>query len=64
MTNVGATESPRSAGTGGAGAGAGTETEIVRGIRDEYAYGFSNSDEAENYFFKSGRGLSHEVVEA
>ncbi|MBA3428886.1 MAG: hypothetical protein H0U07_09980, partial [Actinobacteria bacterium] len=52
MTNVGATESPRSAGTGGAGAGAGTETEIVRGIRDEYAYGFSNSDEAENYFFK------------
>ena len=41
-----------------------SETEVVRGIRDEYQYGFSNSDEAENYFFKSGRGLSHEVVEA
>ncbi len=41
-----------------------SETEVVRGIRDEYQYGFSNSDEAENYFFKSGRGLSHEIVEA
>ena len=41
-----------------------SETEIVRGIRDEYQFGFKNSDEAENYFFKSGRGLSHEVVEA
>ena len=41
-----------------------SETEIVKGIRDEYQYGFSNPDEAENYFFKSGRGLSHEVVEA
>ena len=40
------------------------ETQVVKGIREEYAYGFSNSDEAENYFFKSGRGLSHEVVEA
>ena len=40
------------------------ETEVVRGIRDEYKYGFSNSDAAENYFFKSGRGLSHELVEA
>src|SRR5437764_512091 len=26
--------------------------------------GFSNPDEAKNYFFKSGRGLSHELVEA
>ena len=41
-----------------------SETEVVKGIRSEYQYGFSNSDEAENYFFKSGRGLSHELVEA
>jgi len=27
-------------------------------------YGFSNPDEAKDYFFKSGRGISHEVVEA
>ena len=27
-------------------------------------YGFSNPDEAEDYFFKSGRGLSHELVDA
>ena len=41
-----------------------SETEVVQGIRSEYKYGFSNSDEAENYFFKSGRGLSHEIVDA
>jgi len=41
-----------------------SETQVVAEIRSEYKYGFSNSDEAENYFFKSGRGLSHEVVEA
>jgi Fe-S cluster assembly protein SufB len=43
-----------------------TETEIVEGIGSDYAakYGFSNSDEAGDYFFKSGRGISHEVVEA
>jgi len=40
------------------------ETEVVRGIRSDYQYGFSNPDEAEDYFFKSGRGVSHEVVEA
>ena len=40
------------------------ETEVVKGIREEYKYGFSNSDEAKDYFFKSGRGISHEVVEA
>src|SRR5437763_2291797 len=40
------------------------ETEVVRGIRSEYKYGFSNPDEATDYFFKSGRGLSHEIVEA
>src|SRR5437588_6387236 len=40
------------------------ETEVVKGIREEYAYGFSNPDEAEDYFFKSGRGINHEVVEA
>src|SRR5437588_5616101 len=41
-----------------------TETETVKQIRDEYKYGFSNPDEAKDYFFKSGRGISHEVVEA
>ncbi len=41
-----------------------TETEIVKGIGSEYKYGFSNPDEAKDYFFKSGRGLSHELVEA
>ena len=41
-----------------------TENEIVREIGAEYQYGFSNPDEAENYFYKSGRGLSHELVEA
>src|SRR6478735_6493981 len=40
------------------------ETDIVRGIRSDYQYGFSNPDEAGDYFFKSGRGISHEVVEA
>src|SRR6201997_5245672 len=41
-----------------------TETDVVKGIRENYKYGFSNPDEAEAYFFKSGRGLSHELVEA
>src|SRR5213596_1730504 len=40
------------------------ETEVVKQIREEYRYGFSNPDEAEAYFYKSGRGISHEVVEA
>src|SRR5438128_3906789 len=38
-----------------------SESEIIREIRDEYAYGFSVK---EDYFFKSGRGLSHELVDA
>src|SRR6186997_909320 len=40
-----------------------TETEIVQGIGSDYQikYGFSV---AEDYFFKSGRGLSHELVDA
>src|SRR5438874_8596054 len=40
-----------------------TETEVVRGIGSDYEikYGF-HADE--NYFFKSGRGLSHELVDA
>src|SRR5712664_2621717 len=40
-----------------------TETEIVEGIGSDYAikYGFSVD---EDYFFKSGRGLSHELVDA
>src|SRR5215212_727754 len=41
-----------------------TETDVVKGIREEYQYGFSNPDEAKDYFFKSGRGLNHEIVEA
>ena len=43
-----------------------TENEIVQGIGSDYAtkYGFHNGDEAKDYFFKSGRGLSHELVEA
>ncbi len=40
------------------------ETDVVRGIRSEYKYGFSNPDDAKDYFYKSGRGISHEVVEA
>ncbi len=38
-----------------------SETDIIREIRDEYAYGFSVK---EDYFFKSGRGLSHELIDA
>ena len=43
-----------------------TENEIVQGIGSDYLtkYGFHNGDEAKDYFFKSGRGLSHELVEA
>src|SRR5512141_1581532 len=40
------------------------ETEVVQQIREEYKYGFSNADEAKDDFFKSGRGISHEVVDA
>ncbi len=40
-----------------------TETEVVQGIGNDYEikYGF-HADE--KYFFKSGRGLSHELVDA
>ena len=40
-----------------------TETEVVRGIGSDYAakYGFHV---AEDYVYKSGRGLSHELVDA
>jgi Fe-S cluster assembly protein SufB len=43
-----------------------TETEVVQGIGSDYEvkYGFSNPDEAKDYFFKSGRGLNHEIVDA
>jgi Fe-S cluster assembly protein SufB len=37
------------------------ETEVVAGIRSDYKYGFH---EIEDYFFKSGRGLSPELVAA
>ena len=42
-----------------------TEHEIVSEIGSDYAakYGFHNGDTPEDYFFKSGRGLSHELVE-
>ena len=33
----------------------------VEGIKDEYKYGFRDSDA--NYSFKSGKGLNREVVE-
>src|SRR3954454_18965017 len=40
-----------------------TETEVVQGIGSDYEikYGFHV---AEDYFFKSGRGVSHELVDA
>jgi Fe-S cluster assembly protein SufB len=38
-----------------------SETDIIRDIRSDYEHGFSVK---EDYFFKSGRGLSHELVEA
>src|ERR671933_448236 len=40
-----------------------TETEIVQGIGSDYEvkYGFNVP---EDYFFKSGRGLSHELIDA
>src|SRR5215212_4411366 len=38
-----------------------TETEVVAEIGNEYKYGFHAP---EDYFFKSGRGLSHELVAA
>ncbi|MET0938390.1 MAG: Fe-S cluster assembly protein SufB, partial [Gaiellaceae bacterium] len=40
-----------------------TETEVVKGIGSDYEvkYGFHVP---EDYFFKSGRGLSHELVDA
>jgi Fe-S cluster assembly protein SufB len=40
-----------------------TETEIVQGIGSDYGikYGFKVP---EDYFFKSGRGLSHELIDA
>ena len=37
------------------------ETDVVREIRSEYAYGWSDP---EHYVFKSGRGLSHELIDA
>jgi Fe-S cluster assembly scaffold protein SufB/intein/homing endonuclease len=40
-----------------------TETEVVRGIGSDYEvkYGFNVP---EDYFFKSGRGLSHDLIDA
>src|SRR5918994_776598 len=38
-----------------------SETEVVRGIRSDYAYGWADSEK--DYFFKSVRGLSHELID-
>ena len=38
-----------------------SETQVVAEIGNDYKFGFHD---AENYFFKSGRGLSREIVEA
>ena len=35
-----------------------TETQVVAEIGSDYKYGFHTPDDAEDYFFKSGRGLS------
>ena len=41
-----------------------TETQVVAEIGSDYKYGFHSPDAAEDYFFKSGRGLSPELVAA
>jgi Fe-S cluster assembly protein SufB len=41
-----------------------TENQVVAEIGSEYKYGFHSPDAAEDYFFKSGRGLSPELVAA
>jgi Fe-S cluster assembly protein SufB len=41
-----------------------TETQVVAEIGSDYKYGFHTPDAAEDYFFKSGRGLSPELVAA
>ncbi len=41
-----------------------TETQVVAEIGSDYKYGFHSPDAAEDYFFKSGRGLSAELVAA
>src|ERR671919_798994 len=38
------------------------ETDVVRGIRSDYEYGWADSEK--DYFFKSSRGLSHELIDA
>ncbi len=41
-----------------------TENQVVAEIGSDYKYGFHSPDAAEDYFFKSGRGLSPELVAA
>ena len=41
-----------------------TENQVVAEIGSDYKFGFHNPDAAEDYFFKSGRGLSPELVAA
>jgi Fe-S cluster assembly protein SufB len=40
------------------------ENQVVAEIGSDYKYGFHTGDAAEDYFFKSGRGLNREIVEA
>ena len=40
---------------------AASETQVVAELGNDYKYGFHV---AEDYFYKSGRGLSHELVDA
>jgi len=39
-----------------------SETDVVREIRSDYQYGWADSEK--DYFFKSSRGLSHELIDA
>jgi Fe-S cluster assembly protein SufB len=41
-----------------------TENQVVAEIGSDYKFGFHTPDAAEDYFFKSGRGLSPELVAA
>jgi Fe-S cluster assembly protein SufB len=43
---------------------AASETQVVAEIGSDYKYGFHSPDSAEDYFFKSGRGLTREIVAA
>src|ERR1700691_989071 len=65
MAQVERSTAARSDLNGSAGDEQKSENEIVQEIGADYAdrYGFHTSDGVDDYFFKSGRGLSHELVE-